>query len=149
MPRIVLFSRNYISREDIEEISDEEAEWSDDFEPLAFSDLDLDLVAADLENPVRVFDATTTCLRPLRVFAAPRFAASRTRTSPGAVAAADISSVWNIVRRLDAPKDDLVLDEKWIEGLESLTGLVKEVLANNKDVSLSSAVIRIAFSGRA
>ena len=59
---LILYQRfTLLFREDIEEISDEEAEWSDDFEPINFSASqgtasDLEEEDKMLGNPVVIFD---------------------------------------------------------------------------------------------
>lgn len=136
-------TRTYISREDIEEISDEEAEWSDDFEPLGFSDSEFDL-ETETVNPVKVFNPLEAELKPLLVFTSPAnyIYPNRVRNLPASKEGSE--GVLNLVTKLDTISE---IDERWIELLEQLTGQLQEEPGCSIDVSIHPAVIRLACLG--
>ena len=138
----VVVQRSYISREDIEEISDDEAEWSDDFETLGFSDFEPEAVDGEVETPVKLFNVSEAELKPLRCFCSPTDRRSGGRTAPLETGGEGLPA---LVGRLEVQQDDEV-DEKWIENLELLTACLEEDRPS-LDPGLHAAVIRIAFLG--
>jgi hypothetical protein len=116
-------TRSYISREEIEEISDEEAEWSDDFEPLGFSDSEFDL-EAETDNPIKIFNPLRAELKPLQIFCSPTEPVYPTRVRSLSSPRDPGDGVSNLVRKLDG--GPLEVDERWIDQLELLTSQLRE-----------------------
>ena len=147
--------RNFISREDIEEISDDEAEWSDEYEPLGgFQDMDIDLVEGmdPSNNPITLFDVSEASLKPLRCLVAPQDTVYSSRLKLR-TAKSELDSTYKSELEPDSVLCSLVkkleveeVDEKWIENLEQLTSVLQQELAAAADPTLQ-AVIKLAFLG--
>jgi hypothetical protein len=146
---------NFVVREDIEEISDEEAEWSDDIETAGYSDFetmgdggedgDSAATAASLIRIVDVVAQTATSeLRQLAALRSPTetlyACVSRGKTvsstresllSADAFVitreAAGSSSLPDLLARLAAAGTSI--DERWVDNLEALTVVLQEELA--------------------
>ena len=139
--------RSYISREDIEEISDEEAEWSDEYEPAGgFQDLVPDDADASCCRPVTEFNFSAVSLEPLKCLAGPQdtpySSKLKLRTSKSSETEASDSVLTSLMPRLEVEE----VDEKWIESLEALTGVLQQELAQADPAAIPS-VIKLAFLG--
>ena len=125
---------NSVVREDVEEISDEEAEWSDDVETTGLSDFEVEQLGADLSwedfdrETISVFDCSQwTEGNGLATFSCPtETLCDRVRAgkcAPGSPDAASTSSS-SLEETLFA-LETMVVDDKWVEGVETVSRLVQ------------------------
>jgi len=132
--------RSSIAREDVEEISDEEAEWSDDVETGGFSDYEMDL-GEDWEDPIKYFDITDVELTPLTTFIDP------TETIYECVKlnkVVHVASDRTLVDTFDALEHSDV-DDKFVENIEHVTKVVQYELHNCESESVIEKLVKIAF----
>jgi len=132
--------RSSIAREDVEEISDEEAEWSDDVETGGFSDYDMDL-GEEWEDPIKYFDITDLDLTPLSTFIDP------TETVYDSVKLKKIFHVASdrtLVDTMDALEHTDV-DDKFVENIEQVTKSVQFELHNCESDAVIKKLVNIAF----
>ena len=127
-------TNNSVVREDVEEISDEEAEWSDDVETTGLSDFEVEQLGADLSweefdrEAISVFDCSQWAeLGPgLTTFSCPtETLCDRVRAgkvSPGNGEGAPSSS--SLEETLFA-LETMVVDDKWVEGVETVSRIVQ------------------------
>ena len=117
-------TRSSIAKEDVEEISDEEAEWSDDFETGVYSDTDIE-VGDDLEDPVVYFNPAEINLKRLESLSDP------TENLLDQIKNNKVSASKSekpLMDTIDAILLD-VYDEKFIETIEGLTRNIQIELA--------------------
>ena len=173
----VTTSRSTIAREDIEEISDEEAEWSDDIETAGYSDYELMDIAneeggASADNLIRIIDVLGQAggeLRPLVALSSP------TETlyaclSNGKMVMGDRQGTELIDTTVDRPREgtaslpDLLgrltaalennsrcgIDDRWVDNVESLATILQEELAlvaAADRAGISRALVQVAMVG--
>eukprot|EP00092_Neocalanus_flemingeri_P000796 GFUD01000847.1.p1 GENE.GFUD01000847.1~~GFUD01000847.1.p1 ORF type:complete len:1287 (-),score=290.34 GFUD01000847.1:2353-6213(-) len=133
--------RSSIAREDVEEISDEEAEWSDDVETAGFSDYEMDL-GEDWEDPIKYFDITDVSLTPLSTFIDP------TETIYECVKLNKVLHVAadrTLVDTIDA-LDHSDVDDKFVENIEHVTKVIQFELHTCESDSVIQKLVRIAFT---
>ena len=117
-------TRSSIAKEDVEEISDEEAEWSDDFETGVYSDTDVE-IGDDLEDPVVYFNPAEINLKRLESISDP------TENLLDQIKNNKVSALKSekpFMDTMDAIQLD-VYDEKFIETIEGLTRNIQIELA--------------------
>ena len=117
-------TRSSIAKEDVEEISDEEAEWSDDFETGVYSDTDIE-IGDDLEDPVVYFNPAEINLKRLESISDP------TENLLDQIKNNKVSASKSekpFMDTMDAILVD-VYDEKFIETIEGLTRNIQIELA--------------------
>ena len=117
-------TRSSIAKEDVEEISDEEAEWSDDFETGVYSDTDIE-VGDDLEDPVVYFNPAEINLKRFESLSDP------TENLLDQIKNNKVSASKSekpFMDTIDAILWD-VYDEKFIETIEGLTKNIQIELA--------------------
>ena len=117
-------TRSSIAKEDVEEISDEEAEWSDDFETGVYSDTDIE-VGDDLEDPVVYFNPAEINLKRFESLSDPTENLLE-QIKNNKVSAS--KSEKPFMDTIDAILLD-VYDEKFIETIEGLTKNIQIELA--------------------
>ena len=117
-------TRSSIAKEDVEEISDEEAEWSDDFETGVFSDTDIE-VGDDFEDPVVYFNPAEVNLKRLESLSDP------TENLLDQIKTNKVSASKSEKPFMDTVETILldVYDEKFIETIEGLTRNIQIELA--------------------
>ena len=135
-------NRSSIAKEDVEEISDEEAEWSDDFDAGCYSDLETVELGEDWEDPVVYFDPLCVDIEPLSILSDP------TETLYDRVKSNKILSVRTektlelILANLDNP----IFDEKFIENIEHLTKTVQLELPKVSSQDLIAKLVKVGLS---
>ena len=138
-------NRSSIAKEDVEEISDEEAEWSDDFEAGCYSDLETVEIGEEWEDPVVYFDPLDVDLVPLTILTDPTETVydrvSSNKMSSGRVD----TSLQVTVDSLDN-LDSQIFDEKFIENIEHLTKTVQLELPKVSSEKLVQALVDIGLS---
>ena len=110
-------TRSSIAKEDVEEISDEEAEWSDDFETGVYSDTDIE-IGDDLEDPVVYYNPAEINLKRLESVSDP------TESLMDQIRSNKVVSVSKSEKPFIDTMDGILLDvydEKFIETIEGLT----------------------------
>ena len=120
---------NSVVREDVEEISDEEAEWSDDVETTGLSDFEVEQLGAELSwedfdrETISVFDCSQwTEGSGLATFSCPtETLCDRVRAGKCAPGGADGSSLEETLFALET----MVVDDKWVEGVETVIRTVQ------------------------
>ena len=124
---------NSVVREDVEEISDEEAEWSDDVETTGLSDFEVEQLGAELSwedfdrETISVFDSSQWGeSKGLATFSCPtETLCDRVRAgkcAPGGVdGAASTPSLEETLFALET----MVVDDKWVEGVETVSRIVQ------------------------
>ena len=125
---------NSVVREDVEEISDEEAEWSDDVETTGLSDFEVEQLGADLSwedfdrETISVFDCSQwTEGNGLATFSCPtetlcdRVRAGKCAPGGGDAASTSSSTLEETLFALET----MVVDDKWVEGVETVSRLVQ------------------------
>ena len=148
---------NSVVREDVEEISDEEAEWSDDVETTGLSDFEVEQLGAELSwedfdrETISVFDCSQWVESTgLTTFSCPtETLCDRVREgkcSPGGVdGAASSSSLEETLFALET----MVVDDKWVEGVETvsrtvqveLPGCLQEQLVRDQLVKVATIAV--------
>ena len=128
---------NSVVREDVEEISDEEAEWSDDVETTGLSDFEVEQLGAELSwedfdrETISVFDSSQWGeSKGLATFSCPtETLCDRVRAgkcAPGGVdGAASTPSLEETLFALET----MVVDDKWVEGVETVSRIVQVELS--------------------
>jgi len=133
--------RSSIAREDVEEISDEEAEWSDDVETGGFSDYEMDL-GEDWEDPIKYFDIADVELTPLTTFVDP------TETIYDLVKlnkVVHVASDRTLVDTVDV-LDQSEVDDKFVENIEQVTKIIQLELHSCESKSVIDKLVNIAFT---
>ena len=132
--------RSSIAREDVEEISDEEAEWSDDVETAGFSDYEMDL-GDDWEDPIKYFDTSEVELTRLTTFSDP------TETIYECVRLnkiVQIASDRTLMDTLDV-LEQCDVDDKFVENVEHVTKVVQYELHDSESEIVIEKLVKIAF----
>ena len=135
-------NRSSIAKEDVEEISDEEAEWSDDFEAGCYSDLETVEIGEEWEDPVVYFDPLEVDLVPLTILTDPtetvydRVLLNKMFSGPGE----------NTLQVTVDSLDSQIFDEKFIENIEHLTKTVQLELPKVSSETLVEKLVDIGLS---
>ena len=127
---------NSMVREDVEEISDEEAEWSDDVETTGFSDFEVEQLGADLSwedfdrETISVFDCSQweEGREGLATFSCPTETLSdrvRAGKATEGVSCENGTSLEETLFELET----MVVDDKWVEGVEAVSRIVQMELS--------------------
>lgn len=121
-----------IVKEDVEEISDDEAEWSDDFDAGCYSDMDNIEMDEDLEDPTIFFKPTDVNLAPLKSLS---FLPQTKK---------DLSSDKTLDQILETNFEDNC-DEKFIENIEQLAKVVQSELVRTKSHDIHEKLVNISL----
>ena len=135
-------NRSSIAKEDVEEISDEEAEWSDDFETGCYSDLETLDIGEDWEDPVIYFDPLEVDLVPLTILTDPTESVYDRVSSNKMFSSRGDNSLQGTVDSLDSQ----IFDEKFIENIEHLTKTVQLELPKVSSEKLIEKLVDIGLS---
>ena len=135
-------NRSSIAKEDVEEISDEEAEWSDDFDAGCYSDMETVELGEDWEDPVVYFDPVDVDLVPLTILSDPTETLYDRVTSNKIFSLRTEKTLELIVTNLDNP----IFDEKFIENIEHLTKTVQLELPGVASQILTDRLVEIGLS---
>jgi hypothetical protein len=167
-----LTARSAIAREDIEEISDEEAEWSDDVETAGYSDFEpMEITGGEAmeNNMVRIFDIPEMGdPRPLAALCSPietmfdrvscgKVVVNRVVSEPGSTETAERTkespSLPELLARLSSFSEEdnnrSSIDERWVDTVESLTVILQEELRLllPAQPGVTAALVRVALIG--
>ena len=135
-------NRSSIAKEDVEEISDEEAEWSDDFEAGCYSDLETVEIGEEWEDPVVYFDPVEVDLVPLTILTDPTETVYDRVLSNKIFSGRGDNTLLVTVDSLDSQ----IFDEKFIENIEHLTKTVQLELPKVSSEKLIEKLVDVGLS---
>ena len=133
-------TRSSIAKEDVEEISDEEAEWSDDFETGGYSDIEMD-IGDDWEDPIVYFNPSDVNLGPLTSLSDPtQTVYDRVKCNKLTTSKSD-----KVLEELLCQDFTEVFDDKFIETVETLTRIIQIDLPTCESDSAVEKLVKIAM----
>ena len=133
--------RTSLGRVDVEEISDEEAEWSDDVETGGLSDLEIEF-GDDWEDPIKYFEVTDAELSHMKALYAPN------ESVYDRVKSGKLSPVPTDVNFTEILKCCISTeyDEKFIENLETITKFLQSELPNHENNLVREQLVQVALN---
>ena len=140
-----------VVREDVEEISDEEAEWSDDVETTGFSDFEVEQLGADLSwedfdrETISVFDCSQWAeASGLTTFSCPTETLCD-RVRAGKVAQGGSENSSSSLEETLIAMETMVVDDKWVEGVEAVSRVVQmELPGCLQEQLLTDQLVKVA-----